>query len=34
MLKGTWDYEPVDCSRFPNVKQGTLEEYFKQHTEL
>ncbi|CAI7676973.1 unnamed protein product [Penicillium manginii] len=26
MLKGTWDYEPVDCSRFPNVKQGTLEE--------
>lgn len=34
MLKGTWDYKPVDCERFPSVKQTTLEEFFKQHPEL
>lgn len=34
MLKGSWDYEPVDCSRFPQVRPITLEEYFKQHPAL
>ncbi|KAL1960622.1 hypothetical protein VTO42DRAFT_7201 [Malbranchea cinnamomea] len=34
VLKGSWDYEAVDCRRFPNVKQTSLEEYFKAHPEL
>lgn len=34
MLKGSWDFEPVDRDRFPSVKPVTLEEYFKQHPEL
>jgi hypothetical protein len=34
MLKGSWDFKPVDCDRFPSVKPVSLEEYFKQHPEL
>ena len=25
----SWDYEPVDVERFPNVKQTSLEEFFR-----
>ncbi|KAF5259650.1 hypothetical protein FOXYS1_9727 [Fusarium oxysporum] len=33
-LRGSWDYEPVDCSRFRNVQQTSLEEWFQAHSEL
>ncbi|CAH0045657.1 unnamed protein product [Clonostachys solani] len=29
-----WDYEPVDVARFPNVKQTTLEEFFRQNPDV
>lgn len=34
MLKGSWDYEPVDNKRFSSVKPTKLEEYFKDHPDL
>lgn len=34
MLKGSWDYEPVDNKRFSSVKPTTLEGYFTEHPEL
>jgi hypothetical protein len=34
ILKGTWNYEPVDNARFANVKVTTLREYFEKHPEL
>ncbi|PQE05153.1 hypothetical protein CJF31_00011029 [Rutstroemia sp. NJR-2017a BVV2] len=34
ILKGTWNYEPVDNRRFANVKVTTLQEYFEKHPEL
>ncbi|KAH7028434.1 NmrA-like family protein [Macrophomina phaseolina] len=29
-----WDYEPVDVARFPNVKQTSLEEFFRQNPDV
>lgn len=33
-LKGTWDHEPVDMKRFPNVKPTSLRTFFEAHPEL
>lgn len=33
-LKGTWDHEPVDMKRFPNVKPTSLRSFFEAHPEL
>ncbi|KAI3397028.1 hypothetical protein diail_11263 [Diaporthe ilicicola] len=33
-LKGTWDHEPVDNKRFPNVKPTSLRSYFEAHPDL
>ncbi|KAH7059057.1 NmrA-like family protein, partial [Macrophomina phaseolina] len=30
----SWDYEPVDVARFYNVKQTTLEEFFRQNPDV
>ncbi|CAH0022423.1 unnamed protein product [Clonostachys rhizophaga] len=30
----TWDYEPVDVARFSNVKQTSLEEFFRQNPDV
>ncbi|EKG16260.1 NmrA-like protein [Macrophomina phaseolina MS6] len=34
MARGTWEFEPVDCARFPGVKTTTLAEWFAAHPEL
>ncbi|KAJ5144434.1 hypothetical protein N7526_001942 [Penicillium atrosanguineum] len=33
-LKGTWEYEAVDCERFKEVKQTSLRQWFKEHPEI
>lgn len=33
-LKGTWDHEPVDMKRFPDVKPTSLRSFFEAHPEL
>ncbi|KAJ5391849.1 hypothetical protein N7509_007339 [Penicillium cosmopolitanum] len=30
----SWDYEPVDVARFPNVKQTSLEEFFRRNPDV
>ncbi|KAI9927201.1 hypothetical protein MW887_003585 [Aspergillus wentii] len=30
----SWDYEPVDVARFPNVTQTTLEEFFRRNPDV
>ena len=30
----SWDFEPVDVARFPNVKQTSLEEFFRQNPDI
>ncbi|GMF66834.1 unnamed protein product [Aspergillus oryzae] len=30
----SWDYEPVDVARFPNVKQTSLEEFFPRNPDV
>ncbi|GKZ26815.1 hypothetical protein AbraCBS73388_003202 [Aspergillus brasiliensis] len=30
----SWDYEPVDVARFPNVKQTSLEEFFRRNPDI
>ena len=30
----SWDYEPVDVARFPNVKQTSLEEFFRNNPDV
>ena len=34
MLNGTYDYEAVDSSKWSNVKQTSLREWFEKHTEI
>jgi hypothetical protein len=31
MLQGTWNYEPVDCQRFGDIKQTPLREWLRAH---
>lgn len=33
-IKGTWNHEPVDNKRFPDVKPTSLRSYFEAHPEL
>lgn len=30
----SWDYEPVDVARFPNVKQTSLKEFFRRNPDV
>ncbi|KAJ5462557.1 hypothetical protein N7475_007501 [Penicillium sp. IBT 31633x] len=30
----SWDYEPVDVARFPNVKQTSLEKFFRRNPDV
>ncbi|CAN9173136.1 unnamed protein product [Alternaria alternata] len=30
----SWDFEPVDVARFPNVKQTSLEDFFRQNPDV
>ncbi|KAL1614111.1 hypothetical protein SLS56_012187 [Neofusicoccum ribis] len=34
MARRIWDYEPMDCARFPSVKQTSLKEWFEANPEV